>query len=162
MTSDEIGQLKNRLFQKECYLLESRAALAAAMVEHFGEEAEAVLRNFLKNSVRNWAVKTAEADLAANKPNDIPGLMDFLWGPLREEGFEFTCDQTDQGYQMNVTRCPIAEIARSRGLEKWGYIFHCMGDEAIAEGYNPAIGMTRTKMLMNGDEYCNHFYFYRE
>jgi predicted ArsR family transcriptional regulator len=160
--SNEIGRLKELLLQKERLLLMSRAGLASAMVDHFGEEAEAVIQSFLKDAARDWAAKAAEADRRANKKNDIRGLTEFLWEPLREEGFEFTCEQTVQGYQLKVTRCPVAEIAKALGLEKWGYMFHCMGDESICEGYNPAIGMTRTKTLMEGDEYCNHLYHYRE
>lgn len=87
--------------------------------------------------------------------------MDFLWEPLRQEGFEFTYDQNERGCQLKVTRCPVAEIAQAHQLEKWGFIFHCMGDESICEGYNPEIALTRTKTLMEGDEYCNHLYYYR-
>lgn len=49
----------------------------------------------------------AEADRRTNNENDIQGLMNFLWEPLRQEGFEFTCDQNEQGYQLKVTRCPV-------------------------------------------------------
>jgi hypothetical protein len=30
------------------------------------------------------------------------------------------------------------------------------------EGYNPRIAFKRTKTLMEGDDYCDHFYGYRE
>jgi predicted ArsR family transcriptional regulator len=133
-----------------------------AVVEHFGEEPEEVIKRFQKKAARDWAADVAEADRRANKANDIQGLMDFLWKPLKQEGFEFTYEQNEQGYQLTVTRCPVAEIARTLKLEKWGFIFHCMGDESICEGYNSAIGMRRTKTLMEGDEYCNHFYYYKE
>lgn len=158
----EIEQLKELLFQKERSLLISRAGLSQAVVDHFGEEAEEVIERFLKDSARDWAAEAAEADKEANKENDIQGLIEFLWEPLRAEGFEFSYEQDGQAYQMRVTRCPVAEIARSLGLEKWGYTFHCMGDYPICEGYNPSIEMTRTKTLMGGDEYCNHRYYYRE
>jgi predicted ArsR family transcriptional regulator len=162
MTGNEIERLKELLFQKERLLLISRAGLSQAVVDHFGEEAEMVVRRFLKDSARDWAAEAAEADKEANKKNDIQGLIEFLWEPLQAEGFEFTYEQDEQAYQMRVTRCPVAEIAKSLGLEKWGYVFHCMLDESICEGYNPVIGMTRTKTLMEGDEYYNHRYCYRE
>lgn len=88
--------------------------------------------------------------------------MNFLWGPLRQEGFEFTCTQNEQGCQLKVTRCPVAEIAKAHKLEKWGYIFHCLGDESIAEGYNSEIGFVRTKTIMEGEQYCDHCYYYRK
>jgi predicted ArsR family transcriptional regulator len=160
--SSVIDRLKEKVFQKEQLLLQSRAGLAMVMVEHFGEEAEQVIRDFLDKGTREWAAGAAEADRQAGRANDIQGLIDFLWEPLREEGFEFTCEQRNQGYQMHVTKCPVAEIAHKFNLEKWGFIFYCCGDEAIAEGYNPKIAFKRTETLMAGDAYCDHFYGYRE
>jgi predicted ArsR family transcriptional regulator len=162
MKHNEIEQLKERLFQKEQLLLSSRAGLAMAVIDHFGKEADEVIKDFLNTSTRKWAANAAEADRRANKKNDIQGLINFLWEPIREEGFEFTYEQNEQGYQIHVTKCPIAEIAKALNLEKWGFIFHCMGDEAICEGYNPEIRFARTKTLMEGDEYCDHFYSYHE
>jgi predicted ArsR family transcriptional regulator len=160
MRHDEVEQLKERLFQKEQQLLASRAGLAAAMVDYFGEEAEEVIKNFLKKGTRDWAAHAAQADIEANRENDIQGLMNFLWEMLRPEGFEFTYDWNELGCQLKVTRCPVAEIAKALKVEKWGFIFHCWGDEAICEGYNPEIRLRRTKTLMEGDEYCDHFYYY--
>jgi hypothetical protein len=54
------------------------------------------------------------------------------------------------------------EIAKELQLEKWGFIFHCMSDESICEGYNLAIAFRRTKTLMDHNEYCDHFYYYRQ
>jgi len=162
MKNHENEQLKALVFQKERLLLESRAGLAIAMVDHFGEEAEEVIKRFLKNGARDWAAGAAQADIRANNRNDIQGLMNFLWEPLRQEGFEFTYDRNERGCQLKVTRCPVAEIAKGLKLEKWGFIFYCMGDESICEGYNPAIALKRTKMLMDGDEYCDHFYYYQQ
>ena len=155
---NEIELLKERLFQKEQLLLMSRAGLAAAMVDHFGEEAEEVIRNFLKKDTLDWAANGAQADIRANKRNDIQGLINFLWEPLRREGFEFTYNWNELGCQFKVTRCPVAEIAKALKAEKWGVIFYCLSDEAICEGYNPAIRFRRTKTLMEGDEYCDHSY----
>ena len=160
MKHHEIEQLKEQLFQKEQLLLMSRAGLAAAMVDHFGEEAEEVIRNFLKKGTLDWATNGAQADIRANKKNDIQGLINFLWEPLRREGFEFTYDWNELGCQFKVTRCPLAEIAKALKVEKWGVIFYCWSDEAICEGYNPGIRFRRTKTLMEGDEYCDHFYSY--
>lgn len=157
---DEIHQLKERLFQKDQLLLRARAELAIAMIDHFGEEAETVIKQAVNASTRTWAASVAESEKQAQKKNDIQGLIDFLWKPLVQEGFEFTYEQHEQRYQLHVTKCPIAEIAKALKLEKWGFIFHCMGDQAICEGYNPDIQFTRTKTLMAGDEYCDHCYSY--
>ncbi|MGD9210015.1 MAG: L-2-amino-thiazoline-4-carboxylic acid hydrolase [Desulfobacteraceae bacterium] len=157
---DEIQQLKERLFQKDQLLLSARAELAIAMINHFGKEAEMVIKKVVNASTRTWAASVAESDKQAHKKNDIQGLINFLWKPLVQEGFEFTYENHDQCYQLHVTKCPIADAAKAMNLEKWGFIFYCMGDEAICEGYNPDIRFTRTKTLMEGDAYCNHCYSY--
>jgi hypothetical protein len=162
MKNNETEKLKELLRQKERSTLVAKAGLAAAISDHFGDEAEEVIKRFLKDGVRDWAAGSAEENIRANIRNDIQGLMNFLWEPLRQEGFEFTYEHNELGCQLNVTRCPVAEIAKELQLEKWGFIFHCMGDESICEGYNPAIAFRRTKTLMDHDEYCDHFYYYRE
>lgn len=162
MANDERERLRKLVYQKEQLLLESRAGMAVAVIEHFGEEAEEVIKNFIKDGARSWAASAAQADLKVGRKNDIQGLVDFLWEPLLQEGFEFTYGWKDQGCQMRVTRCPVAEIAKALGLEGWGYILYCMGDDFICEGYNPEIRMRRTKTLMEGDEICDHLYYYRE
>ena len=85
---DKIQQLKHLLFQKEQLLLSSRAGLAMAVIDHFGPEAEEVIKNFVNASTRKWAASVADADKRAHKKNDIQGILDFLWEPLRDEGFE--------------------------------------------------------------------------
>lgn len=157
---DEIQELKERLFQKDQLLLSSRAELAIAMIDHFGEEAEEVIKQAVNAGTRRWAASVAQSEKQAHKKNDIQGLIDFLWAPLLQEGFEFTYAEHEQCYQMHVTKCPIADIAKALKLEKWGFMFHCMGDKAICEGYNPDIHFTRTKTMMEGDEYCDHCYSY--
>ena len=39
------------------------------------------------------------------------------------------------------------------------YQHTCSVDECIATTFNPQIGFRRTKTLMQGDEYCDHFYY---
>jgi predicted ArsR family transcriptional regulator len=162
MRNNEVDHIKELLLQKEQSFFVSRAGLAKAIVDHFGEEAEEVIKTFLQEGARNWAAQVADADRQANRKQDIQGLINFLWEPLRDEGFEFTYVQDKPDCQMRVTRCPVAEIAKAQKLEKWGYIFHCMSDEFICEGYNPEIAFKRTKTIMEGADYCNHFYYYRK
>jgi predicted ArsR family transcriptional regulator len=157
---DEIKQLKERLFKKDQLILSSQAQLATVVIDHFGKEAEEVINNFIISNTHRRAKKFALSAQQANKKNDIKGLIQSFWIPLLPEGFKFTYEKREEGYQMNVTNCPIANIAKALNLEKWGYTFHCMGNQAICDGYNPEIHLRRTKTLMEGDAYCDHFYFY--
>ena len=41
----------------------------------------------------------------------------------------------------------------------WLYHHTCSADEAMVSGFNPKIGFRRTKTLMQGDDYCDHYYY---
>ena len=59
------------------------------------------------------------------------------------------------GYHF--TRCMWAEIHRELGEPDPGLIL-CAGDEPAVKSYNPALGFSRTKVIMNGDEICDHVF----
>ena len=42
------------------------------------------------------------------------------------------------------------------------YLYMCLSDYSIIEGYNPDIGFKRSKTIMQGDDYCDHCYFWKE
>ena len=60
------------------------------------------------------------------------------------------------GYQF--TRCMWAEIYRELGEPLLGS-FICAGDEPAVRSYNPKLAFRRTKVLMNGDEVCDHIFY---
>jgi hypothetical protein len=118
-----------------------------------------IIDNHLKEGAKDWAKRESQKDANSGKQNNIDGFINFLWEPLKDEGFEFTYHKTKNSCQLRVSKCPIAEIASKHHIEKWGYKFHCMNDDSICEGYNPMIKMKRTKTKMEGHEYCDHFYY---
>lgn len=151
--------LRQLLAKKEESALLAKADLLQLVIGRFGEEAESMIDNHLKEGVKKWAKETAMLDLKNGRQNNIEGLIHFLWEPLRTEGFEYSYQIIDGNCQMKVTKCPVAEIAKRNNIEKWGYKFSCMNDEPICEGYNPKIHMKRTRTIMEGHEYCDHFYY---
>jgi predicted ArsR family transcriptional regulator len=94
--------------------------------------------------------------------SSIEDLVAVLWEPLRSRGYEFTAEQTEQGLQMHCTACPFATLYRQLGGAEWGFHLYCAADEQLAQAFNPSIGFKRTKTLMEGDEYCDHLYFYQD
>jgi hypothetical protein len=60
------------------------------------------------------------------------------------------------GYHF--TRCMFAEVFRALGEPDLGLIL-CATDKPKVEAYNPKLKFQRTKVLMNGDEICDHLYF---
>jgi hypothetical protein len=56
---------------------------------------------------------------------------------------------------FNVTRCRYAEMYRALGLVDLGATLSCQRDYALAEGFNPAIELTRTQTIMQGAGFCD-------
>lgn len=94
----------------------------------------------------------------AHGRNDVTGLLETLWAWVAEAGFEYTVERTDAVTRITVSHCPLATMARSLGLGDWGFTCYCSDDASIAEGFNPAIGFSRTRTLMEGHDCCDHCY----
>lgn len=99
---------------------------------------------------------------ARESGNTIEDLIRLLWEPLRTQGFEFTYEQTDEGFQMHCTACPHAALAQELDAADWMFALTCACDEHIVAGFNPAMGFRRTKTLIEGDDCCDHFYYYKD
>ncbi len=64
-------------------------------------------------------------------------------------------EQTPERLSFNVTRCRYAEMYRALGLADLGSSLSCQRDYALVQGFNPAIGLTRTQTIMEGAPYCD-------
>jgi predicted ArsR family transcriptional regulator len=63
-----------------------------------------------------------------------------------------------EALEVKVTRCAHADAFKSLNATDLGMKMICMGDHAVAEGFNPRIRFTRHKTIMAGDNCC-HFIF---
>jgi hypothetical protein len=61
-----------------------------------------------------------------------------------------------------VTRCLYAEVFREMDAEELGYLMVCYPDHAYAETSHPYIRLRRSKTLMQGDDCCDHTWFWDE
>jgi L-2-amino-thiazoline-4-carboxylic acid hydrolase len=64
-------------------------------------------------------------------------------------------EQTPERLSFNVTRCRYAEMYRALGLADLGASLSCQRDFALAQGFNPAIELTRTQTIMGGAPFCD-------
>jgi predicted ArsR family transcriptional regulator len=127
--------------------------------QEFGEQVvEIVAKERGKKVQENWRRIAKE-----HGRNDIEGIKQTLWQWVAEAGFEFIEIETEEdGTQFHVTKCPLADMARELGAEDWGVTCYCADDPHIVAGFNPDIGFRRTKTLMEGDPYCDQFYFLKK
>ena len=65
-------------------------------------------------------------------------------------------EDTPQAFEVKVTECLWAKTFREIEAAEIGYLLSCYPDYASCQGFNPKITMTRSKTIMQGDNYCNH------
>ena len=147
-------QLVNLRKQLERQHTEHLLWLLNGLRDRLGEQvADAVNAIVAHDVTEDWKA-TAEREGS----NTIEDLIRLLWEPLVEKGFKYTYEKTDKGYQMCLTHCPIAELAKELDAKDWLYALHCATDPFSTVGFNPKVEFRRTKTLMEGDDYCDHFY----
>ena len=152
--SDELtAEQKSRIHH-----LTETAKLIRVFKAHYGEEAYRVAaKHFGEKALAVWKQIGEKSD-----DRSIEALIQYLWEPLRQEGFEYESIETDTGVQMKCTRCGLYDLAKHYGIEKEIFYHSCETDPYITEGFNPNIGFKRTKTLMQGDDCCDHFYYYKD
>ncbi|MBN1671237.1 MAG: L-2-amino-thiazoline-4-carboxylic acid hydrolase [Kiritimatiellae bacterium] len=129
--------------------------LLRRMEERFGPAAREVVREMVREREPRPRPDAGEprADLRAFCERMERGCC----GSHR---WERVVDEPDRiGYHF--TRCMWAEIYRELGEPELGF-YLCAGDEPAVRSYNPRLGFQRTKVLMNGDEVCDHVFHVEE
>ena len=131
------------------------ARLIKCFHEIFGDEVYKIVAKLNGEKALNEWKSIAEK----NGNNSIDELIKLLWEPLKKEGFQYEVEKTEAGVQFKCTYCPIVDLAKYLGITKEGLHMFCQNDYYIAEGFNPKIGLKRTKTLMEGHDCCDHFYY---
>lgn len=125
--------------------------LLHAMERRFGPEARAVVRE-----MANPPIPAPRAD--AGEPSaDLHAFCTALdRGCVGSHRWERVADEPDR-VAYHYTRCMWAEVFRELGEPDLGLVV-CAGDEPAVKAANPALGFRRTRVLMNGDEVCDHVF----
>jgi len=129
--------------------------LLHAMEARFGPEAREVVRDLARNRPMAPRPQPGEAEA------DLHTFCDRLEvGCVGSHRWERTVDEPDRiGYHF--TRCMWAELFRELGEPELGWIL-CAGDEPAVRAYNPQLAFQRTKVLMAGDDLCDHVFYVDE
>lgn len=90
----------------------------------------------------------------------LQGFVKMFWGPLKKSLEYEEKWEGDKKVQFKVTHCTVCEQCKKAGLTDIGYHVYCMTDPAVIRGINPEIGFERHHTMMQGDEYCDHCYYY--
>ncbi len=153
------SSIQDQMFQKivmlNRYHTKDKVDLLYALKKRYGEEVFQIVEKVeCEKAIMEWQHHAKQ-----NADTSIESLICLLWEPLKEKGFEFTSEVKGNGIQMKCTRCPIYEMAKEMKATDLMYYHTCSTDECIASAFNPQIGFKRTKTLMQGDDYCDHYYY---
>ncbi len=66
--------------------------------------------------------------------------------------------QSEDAYEMDVTRCQYAEFYKELGEPELGFLLVCSPDFPFADGFEPDVKLTRTQTIMQGDSHCDFRY----
>jgi hypothetical protein len=141
-------------------LLEQREVEAAAIAplyrafaRELGEERARVI---LAETVGELARQSGCSTAAALGGNSLVYLKQAVERWKAGGALELTVLRDDtHAFEFNVTRCRFAEMYRRLGLEDLGPILSCSRDGRMVEGFNPGLGFTRTRTLMEGADHCD-------
>jgi len=132
------------------------SSMLGKIEKQYGPEASESAATAYCDCAVNSFIITASSN---SNERTIMDLIQLLWEPLKNFGFNFTIEEHEDGTQVTCTRCPWAIMFKTLGAEKWGYVLQCAADRTLVERFNPEIGFKRSKTLMEGDDCCDHFYY---
>jgi predicted ArsR family transcriptional regulator len=133
---------------------ENRLALLKDTAAKYGEEPMlAVIDKIIwENGKEDWR------QVGAEKGNSFENFMKILWEPLKDVGFEYSLEKQGNRTRFKVTKCPLFDLAKKLGAEKWMYHLLCLTDEPAITGFNSSIKFARSRTLMQGCPDCDHCY----
>lgn len=160
MLKNEKHQYEIKELQKKVNILnlthaKNKILIIETLVKKYGTEVYQVLEHGIGSDTISMFGELG----ARTKNRSIEELIEILWEPLKKDGFEYSIENRSDGVQMKCTKCPYADLYKSLDSVKIGYILYCAQDQYLNEGFNKNIGFKRTKTIMEGDDYCDHFYF---
>ena len=126
------------------------------LAEEFGEDN---FMDILKRVLSEAASEDILQSKAENRSNDFAVFKEWARNPSRFTKHVLTFDiveDTDRVLEIKVTECLWAKTFRENGASDIGYATLCHTDYAGCQAFNEKIRMTRSRTLMQGDDYCNH------
>ena len=129
--------------------------LLHVMEEHFGPEVRDVFKSYVENRI------FPPRSHSGTPIDDLHKFCDDLdKGCIGTHKWERVVDEPDRiGYRY--THCMWAEIFFDLGEPDLGFLL-CAGDKPAVTAFNPELDFSRTKVLMCGDDHCDHTFFIKD
>ena len=144
--------LLDLLKRKMTVCLDLAVDLLRAMEQRFGAEAREVIREMAGD--QEFDIREDVGEPAADLHSFCTMIDQMAAGSHR---WERVVEEPDRvGFRF--TRCMYAEILRELGEPELGMVL-CARDGPWVKSFNPGLGFHRTKILMDGDDACDHVFY---
>jgi hypothetical protein len=131
--------------------------LVKALQAELGEErANALVRTALGDLYRRYG----EEFWQSKNEKDLGKVMASAFATFaREDALDYRVrEQSQDAFEIDVTRCRYAEFYRELGEPELGFLLVCSVDFPMTEGLGPDIKLTRTQTVMQGASHCDFRY----
>jgi predicted ArsR family transcriptional regulator len=146
-----IGVLKRR--EVEVRLL---APLLDRLGDEFGDERVLeITRQVIVDIARHQGVQLARRMGGCSLAHFVESLADWQMDDALQLAI---LEQSQNKLSFDVTRCRYAEMYRGLGVPELGTLLSCNRDQALIEGFNDRVSLTRTQTIMEGAAYCDFRY----
>jgi len=122
----------------------------------------------IRKASEKLAVENVKKQMAKRKPfKNFEDFVAFLEESDRSPFWSHVLtltypEKTPKKLVNKVTECLWAKTFKELNATDLGYLMICHPDFATAQAYHPKIKLKRTKTLMQGDNYCDHTYYWKE
>ena len=143
---------------------EVEARILQPIIEALGEEygLEQVL-DIVRRTIIQLAQTQGDELAEAMGGRSTVHFVDSLTYWTKDDALEIDIlEQNEERLSFNVTRCRYAELYRALGIAELGATLSCNRDFALIEGFNPEASLERSQTIMQGAQYCDFRYKFKQ
>ncbi|WP_072386517.1 L-2-amino-thiazoline-4-carboxylic acid hydrolase [Hyphomicrobium sp. CS1BSMeth3] len=101
---------------------------------------------------RDWWIRKKSESIGSNMASAFASFA-------KANALNYTVrTQSDDAYEIDVTRCQYAEFYKELGEPELGFLLICSADFPFADGFGAEVDLTRTKTIMEGACHCDFRY----
>ncbi len=144
---------------------EIQAPIVSSLVQGFAQEigyekAIEITKKVISEDAMMSGKKLAQ-EYSGNTIAEMSKIVKEVWAKDDTMKIEIIRED-DKALFFDVTYCGYADMYEKMGIKELGFILSCNRDFPFTEGFNPEIGLRRTKTIMEGAECCNFRYEKRQ
>jgi predicted ArsR family transcriptional regulator len=150
-----IGVLKRREIEARLLI-----PLLDALGEEFGRERVlAITRQVIVDIARHQGAQLARRLGGYSLEQFVESLAEWQVDDALQIEIQ---EATESKLSFDVTHCRYAEMYQQLGIPELGTLLSCNRDQALIEGFNEQVSLTRTQTIMEGAPYCDFRYLLHE